>query len=681
MKDLLEHFQSTFSSNDDALPTENNDPIINEASFDPELDCDISLDELKQATFHQKNNAAYGLDNVCAEAIKSSFDLISESLLNIVNHIFNSGEYPETWGHGIISPVFKGGDPDLAKNYRGITISNILSKIYSQILLNRLNKWTDKYDILCKNQFGFQKGKSTTDCIFILHSIISKVLNSKEKLYCVFIDFEKAFDKIDRITLWQKLIQANVSSKIVKSLKAMYSVVKACIKYKGRRSDFIDSHFGVKQGDPSSPLLFMMFINDINQCINDDLDGIFAVNGIKFFLLLYADVQVIFAKSPQTLQTMLSELETYCNAWGLKINTAKTKTMIFEKGRHTSYDFNLNNTKLEVVTTFKYLGVYFFKNGNWHRTQKSIADHASFALHNLFSLFTQVEIPISQKCKLFDALVGSILNYSSEIWGGHEAKDVELIHNKFCRKILCVRQSTNLNGIYGELGRVPMSIMRKINMIRYWFKILKSDDSTLPTIIYRMLKTDADNNITYNGVNWASQIKNILQTHGFSNLWINQDVNSVPFTVVKQRILDVYQQSWYADINNSPRLSTYCRFKHAFTLEKYLDSVFEKKYRIALCKFRISAHNLAIEKGRHQNIPRENRKCIYCNLNVIESEYHFLLVCPQLIDIRRKYLSPYYCHWPNLTKFDTIMSSDSKKTILNIAKFIYFADRNRNSNN
>ena len=122
----------------------------------------------------------------------------------------------------------------------------------------------------------------------------------------------------------------------------------------------------------------------------------------------------------------------------------------------------------------------FFKNGNWHRTQKSIAEHASFALHKLFSLFTQVEISVTQTCKLFDALVGSVLNYGSEIWGGHEAKDVELIHDNFCRKVLCVRQSTYLNGIYGELGRVPMSVIRKINMLRYWSKILRSEENALP---------------------------------------------------------------------------------------------------------------------------------------------------------------------------------------------------------
>ena len=141
------------------------------------------------------------------------------------------------------------------------------------------------------------------------------------------------------MTLWHKLILENVSSKIVKALKSMYSVVKNCVRYNGGFSEYINSHIGIKQGDPSSPMLFMMFINDIIQCVNDDLEGVFTVQDIRLFLLLYADDQVIFAKSPEALQAMLLDIEHYCNAWGLKINTAKTKTMIFEKGRHTSYDF------------------------------------------------------------------------------------------------------------------------------------------------------------------------------------------------------------------------------------------------------------------------------------------------------------------------------------------------------
>ena len=218
----------------------------------------------------------------------------------------------------------------------------------------------------------------------------------------------------------------------------------------------------------------MLFINDIMQSINTNFDKIFTVDEIRLFLLLYADDAVVFAKSPEVLQCILHDIESYCTRWGLKINTSKTKAMIFEKGRHTHFDFYLNNSKLELVDSFKYLGIHFFKNGNWHRTQKRLVQHASIALHNLFSLFRQLDLPMSEKCKPFDVLVGSILSYGAGVWGMYEANDVEILHTKFCRWILNVKKSTNLSGLYGELGRVPLSIYRKISMIRYWIKILSS---------------------------------------------------------------------------------------------------------------------------------------------------------------------------------------------------------------
>ena len=222
--DLFEHFRNMFANDADSQSenyTEENDIL------DPDLDLDISMEELKKAVFHQKNNKSYGLNNICTEVLKSSFVIISPFLLKLINQIFNSGEYPESWGRGIIVPIFKSGDANLAQNYRVITISNILSKVYSQVLLNRMTKWADMHDVMNNAQFGFKKGKSTTDCIFILHSITSKLLSSKQKLYCVFIDFEKAFDKIDRLKLWHKLILENVGSKMVRALQAMYSTVKA----------------------------------------------------------------------------------------------------------------------------------------------------------------------------------------------------------------------------------------------------------------------------------------------------------------------------------------------------------------------------------------------------------------------------------------------------------------------
>ena len=115
----------------------------------------------------------------------------------------------------------------------------------------------------------------------------------------------------------------------------MYNVVKSCIRYQTSTSSFFSSFNGLKQGDPSSPLLFMLFINAIVQNINVGLDQIFTVDDMKLFLMLYADDAVVFAKSPIVLQSILYDIESYCTLWGLKINAAKTKAMIFEKGRHT----------------------------------------------------------------------------------------------------------------------------------------------------------------------------------------------------------------------------------------------------------------------------------------------------------------------------------------------------------
>ena len=105
----------------------------------------------------------------------------------------------------------------------------------------------------------------------------------------------------------------------------------------------------------------MLFINDLSLNINTDLDDIFTMNEIKYFLLLYADDQALFATSPNALQSMINDLVNYCDTWGLKINTQQTKVMLFEKGRPSRHDFYIYNTAIEEVNSFKYLGINLFK--------------------------------------------------------------------------------------------------------------------------------------------------------------------------------------------------------------------------------------------------------------------------------------------------------------------------------
>lgn len=171
------------------------------------------------------------------------------------------------------------------------------------------------------------------------------------------------------------------------------------------------------------------------------------------------------------------------------------------------------------------------------------------------------------------------------------------------------------------------------------------------------------------------RLNNYCRSMVLTYVWQLQAEIEIPFTSIKLRIFDNYKQSWYGNINNSPRLQAYSIFKHNFELEKYLDIVLDKKYKIALTRFRTSSHNLLIETGRYDGTPRADRICKSCNMKQIESEYHFLLVCPFYRDLRVKYFTPYFCHWPNINKFDTLLSSKSRKVVNNVAKCIYFASK------
>ena len=174
--------------------------------------------------------------------------------------------------------------------------------------------------------------------------------------------------------------------------------------------------------------------------------------------------------------------------------------MIFEKGRPNSTEFYYNNTLLETVENFKYLGVKFYKNGCWNRTQKCLSENDSFALHNLYRLFQDVKMCTKEKFKLFDTLVGSVQSYASEVWGFHGDPDIERIHSQFCRYLLGVKKSTNIATLHTELGPFPMIISRKLKILQYWFKIINTENVVVREIYTCiMLLQDATNGNMYNG--------------------------------------------------------------------------------------------------------------------------------------------------------------------------------------
>ena len=136
----------------------------------------------------------------------------------------------------------------------------------------------------------------------------------------------------------------------------MYETVRCKVKHCNTFSDFMEISIGLKQGDICSPILYSMFVEDLEIYLHDSYNKGLTIDDISIILLMYADVTAILRETPEGLQATLDTLCEYCNKWGLKMNTTQTKVMVFRKrGRLRQHEqWSYNDESLEIVDTFKY---------------------------------------------------------------------------------------------------------------------------------------------------------------------------------------------------------------------------------------------------------------------------------------------------------------------------------------
>ena len=189
------------------------------------------------------------------------------------------------------------------------------------------------------------------------------------------------------------------------------------------------------------------------------------------------------------------------------------------------------------------------------------------------------------------------MNYSAEVWGFCKADKIETVHLQFCKRLLGVKQCSQNDFIYGELGRTSFQTKRYLMIIKYWLKIVLCPESRLIKIIYNMMLNDMES--MPHKENWAKLVKQLLGCLGFNIVWVAQTVGDVNIflSLVKQRLHDNFVQNWNSRLRESSRASFYSGIS-SFHFQHYLDFVRAKKYRQAIARLRCSSHRLEIEAGR-----------------------------------------------------------------------------------
>ena len=592
--------------------------------------------------------------------------------------IFVSGHFPDLWTEGIIIPLFKKGDSSDVNNYRGITLVSVISKLFTSILNQRLTNWCKDNSIITDAQFGFQKGYSTTDAIFCLHGIINHMLNNGKRLYCTFVDMKKCFDSVNRNALWFKLYKLGIRGKMLNIVRNMYSQVRCRVRHCNKFSDFMDILVGLKQGDNCSPLFWAIFIEDLELHLNSNIDSGLNFEDLTIILFLYADDMVLMSENIDDMQRSLDNLKTYCDKWGISVNTEKTKVMVFRKrgALRVNEQWTYGNTQLEIVKSFNYLGVVFDSNGLFNHNVQLLVGKALKAMGTLLYNTREFEFTPKTMLHLFDSFVVSILNYAAEIWGHTKCKEIERVHLKYCKRILNVKLSTSNAGVYGELGRFPLFIGRFVKIIKFWFKIIHSKNCIVSKI-YSLLLCD----VCGGKSNWVSAVKDILYSNGFGCVWeAPYNTNAKAFVpIFKQRLIDTFIQKWRSDLEENGVLLVYKHMKFEFKYENYLSIIRNKHYRQLITKFRICAHKLRIESGRYgqQRIDRGDRLCEICAVRDIEDEYHFILICDTYKTLRKRYIDKYFYVRPNMRKLLELLSTQNSQTLNNLACFINCACKMR----
>ena len=454
------------------------------------LDYEITMEEMMKAKGILKPGKATGIDGISNEMIREALNIYPQAVLNVLNKLMGHGSGVPVWLTSLLLPIHKKGQVDDPDNYRGIALISCLAKFFYSILNNRLLDYCLKNKILSPSQLGFLAGNRTSDAHIILYNLINDYCHKRGlKLYGCFVDFSKAFDSIPRDKMFKKLLDIGITGKFYNIIKFIYEGDQICLKINDSITPAIRTMMGVRQGCVLSPLLFNIFMADFSRTLSSDV-GVHITDNDRINCILWADDIILLSETEEGLNKLLSQLKLYSDQNQLKVNTDKTKCMIFNKtGRLLRRNFYLGDKKLENVRTYKYLGLIVTPSGE---IRSALVDLRSRALKAYMAMKSKLGAcfrdHVADTVSLFESLVKPILLYGSDFWGCLKLPNnnpVENLHMQFCRQVLGVQKYTTNYGVLLELGRVPLVLEARKLSLKNWDRIRKKKGNVLVTKSYK----------------------------------------------------------------------------------------------------------------------------------------------------------------------------------------------------
>lgn len=449
----------------------------------------ISTVEVTTAIQSLKSGKAAGVDEIRPEMLKSLKSGGINWLTRICRVIWNTGTAPTDWQVDIVVPIFKKGDQKECSNYRGITLLSLPGKVFARIIERRCRVIVEPN--IQETQCGFRTGRGTTDQIFTLQQILEKSWEFAKPVYTLFIDLEKAYDRVPREILWKVLKEYGIHGQLLSSIQSLYNNCKSCVRINGNKSDYFQVQVGLRQGCVLSPLLFMVFMDKISRTSANPA-GV-KIGDVKVDSLLFADDVARLAQSTAGLQSALNQFQEVCTTYGMKINVKKTELMATSR-EPEQCNLHLNNEQVNQVKIFKYLGVQFSDDGKQDGEIDRRIGAASGILRSLNrSVVTKAELSKKTKLSIFKSVYRPTLIYGHEQWILTERtrSRIQSAEMRFLRRIadVSLRDKIKSSTIRKSLRIEPLILHIERSQLRWLGHILRMPPNRLPHQIFQAVPT------------------------------------------------------------------------------------------------------------------------------------------------------------------------------------------------
>lgn len=387
----------------------------------------LTIEDIEECINGLNSSNSPGPDKIHPIIIIKCSNSLKKWLLDLFNISLKLGIFPHCWKISFLSPFFKGGDPTDINNYRPINKYKIFAKMLDYLVFSKSYPYFRKYII--PNQHGFLDGRSTVTNLAVYSEFIMSNLNLGKVVDSIYIDFSRAFDLVNLNLLTRKLNAYGITGNLLLWFDSYLNGRQQMVKIKNFVSFIIEVISGVGQGTHMGPLLFLIFINDIINCISYSEISLFA-DDTKLFKVIDSPNDSLL------LQLDINSFEEWCKLNGLQCNAKKCFVIRFGKNNTSPFiDYSIEGNFLERVNHIRDLGVIFDSKMSF----KSHVEYLDIKVRK--QIFFIKRFSFKFKCistfrTLYFSFVYSKLMYASTIWRPYEKgliKKIELLNTLFLR--------------------------------------------------------------------------------------------------------------------------------------------------------------------------------------------------------------------------------------------------------